>query len=180
MKRVDQYIIPFKGLKDGEHVFDFRIDQKFFDAHEVLEAERGEVEARILLRKTPSVLSLTTSVKGCLHVSCDRCLDYFDHPVRFQGELLIKFGENTGDSTDEIWILSPSENELDMEQYLFECISLSLPIQRFHAEDENGVSACDPEMLEKLDDLSSAVKSHGDPDPRWNRLKHLLNDTNKN
>lgn len=180
LKLGNQYIIPFKGLKDGEHDFRIDFDRKFFEDHEVLEASDGMIRADIVLNKKPTMLSLSIYMEGSIHIQCHRCLDYFDHPVRFQSDLIVKFGEDEGDSNDEIWILPPESHELDLEQYLFENIGLSLPIQRVHPDDPKGRSGCDPEMIEKLETHSAAVKDADETDPRWNELKKLLNDTNNN
>lgn len=177
LKLVNQYIIPFKGLKEGDHEFEFGFDQKFFDEHKVLEAKSGNIGAIVFLTKKTNILSLSTTLKGDLNIQCDRCLEYFNYPIHSQSDLLVKFGENTGDSTDEIWVVDPNSHDLNMEQYLYECILLSLPIQRIHSDDANVDSGCNPEMLEKLEQLSSSEKKE-DVDPRWNALKNLFNDTN--
>ena len=181
LKLGNQYIIPFKGLKDGNHDFKFSFDQKFFDTHEVLDAQKGDIEARILLTKKPTLLELIVELRGTINIQCDRCLEYFDYKIRYRGELVVKFSEETNSGNDEIWVLHPNEYELDLEQYLFECIGLSLPIQRIHPENKDGSSGCDPEMLKKLENFSGSEKTDsGEIDPRWNELKKLLNDTNLN
>ena len=178
LKLVNQYIIPFKGLKEGDYEFEFSFDRKFFDEHNLLEANGGHIVATILLSKKPGLLSLYTTLKGYLNIQCDRCIEEFDFPVYSRNQLLVKFGENTGDSTDEIWVIEPNTYELDMEQYLYECISLSMPIQRIHPEDSDGKSGCNPEMLKKLEQLSSTDATVKNSDPRWNALKNLFNDIN--
>ncbi len=181
LKLVNQYIIPFKGLKDGDHDFQFDFDQKFFDEHEVLEADGGDLKAVVYLNKKPNMLSLEVNIKGKIHIQCHRCLEYYDHPLRSRSDLIVKFGDNTADSNDEIWILHPSEYEINLEQYFFECIGLSLPIQRIHPDDEQDRPGCNPDMLNRLESLSvRPSKDEEEIDPRWNALKDLLNDTNNN
>ncbi len=178
LKLVNQYIIPFTGLKEGIHEFAFDFREEFFNKYEVLEASGGEITALVLLVKKTNMLNLETQMKGSLNIQCDRCLESFCYPILYTGSLIIKFGENMEESTDEIWVLHPKEYELNLEQYFFECISLSLPIQRIHPEDLDGNSGCNPGMLKILNtNTYSLSKEDKENDPRWDKLKDLLNNT---
>jgi len=178
VKLVNQYIIPFTGLKEGNHEFSFTFDKKFFDEFTVLEARKGSVTAEVLLEKKGSLLSLNTCISGKLEIQCDRCLDYFHFPIEFRGDLLVKFGKNTSSGTDEIWILDPNEYELDLKQYFFECIGLCLPIQRIHPQNPDGTLQCNREMISILETHYNQELEKRDTDPRWDKLKELLNDNN--
>jgi len=181
LKFGNQYIIPFRGLKDGEHEFEFSFDKVFFDKHEVLEVRNGRIIASVILNKKPQLLTLTVSLRGFLEVQCDRCLDYFDLPVDFNNKLIVKFNENTEDCTDEIWIIHPSENELNLEHYFFECIGLSIPLQRVHSQYKDGKSGCNEDMLTIIKTHSSTDENEKEEtDPRWNKLKIFLNENNLN
>jgi uncharacterized protein len=180
LKLVNQYIIPFTGLKDGIHEFKFNFGKAFFDSYEVLEASDGDVEATVQLTRMPTMLTLELSMNGYLEIQCDRCLEYFRLPISFSGNLVVKYGEDTSASTDEIWIIHPSENTLNLEQYFFECIGLCIPIQRVHPENNDKSSGCNPEMIDILQTHFAAEKKQDKSDPRWNKLKDLLNDINTN
>jgi len=178
LKLVNQYIIPFTGLKEGAHEFKFNFNEQFFNKYEVLEADGGKVIAFVVLIKNTNMMKLDILLKGTLNIQCDRCLESFDYQIYHTGSIVIKFGESVEESTDEIWVLHPNEHEINLEQYFFECISLSLPIQRMHPEDNHGNSGCNTEMLNILNKHNLAVseikKEH---DPRWDNLKKLLNNT---
>ncbi len=177
MKLDCQYIIPFAGLSEGNHKFSFTFDKKFFDDYPVLEARSGLVSATVLLEKTATMLSLQISMSGNLEIQCDRCLDYFYFPIEFRGELVVKFNRNTQSGTDEIWILDPNEHELNLEQYFYECIGLCLPIQRVHPQNPDRNINCNQDMLNILASHHKK-KTEQETDPRWNKLKELLNDNN--
>lgn len=181
MKFANQYIIPFKGLKDGEHEFEFSFDKVFFEKHEVLEVRNGKMIANVLLNKNPQILTLSVSIQGFLEVQCDRCLDYFDLPVDYISKLIVKFSENITDCEDEIWMIHPQENELNLEQYFFECIGLSIPLQKVHPKKKDGKSGCNEDMLTIIKKHSSTIEKETDEtDPRWNKLKFFLNENNLN
>lgn len=180
LKLVNQYIIPFKGLKEGEHEFQFFFDKRFFDEHEVLEALDGDIVANVLLIKRPSLLQLDIIIKGTLEILCDRCLEYFSLPLYYSGELIVKFSEHPGVNTDdEILVLHPNEHKLNLHHYFLDCIALSLPLQRVHADREDGEPGCNPDMLKQIrDHAHQSSKNREEIDPRWSKLKNLLNDIN--
>ena len=183
MKLVNQYIIPFKGLTDGDHEFEFEFESPFFDAHELLEVRSGSLKAQVLLTKKPSMLTLEIDIEGSIQIQCDRCLEFFDFPLEYSGTLVVKFSETGPQFDDEIWILHPNDYQLELEQYFFECIGLSLPLQKVHPKTPEGNAGCNAEMIEILKTHSSNIfdeEEEKDIDPRWNKLKDLLNDTNLN
>lgn len=63
-------------------------------------------------------------------------------PVEFDGTLVVKFSDEVSDYDGEVMWLSPSAGSVDLTQYVYESILLSLPYQRVHPDGE-----CDPEML---------------------------------
>jgi uncharacterized metal-binding protein YceD (DUF177 family) len=74
--------------------------------------------------------------------------------------------------------VNPNEHELDLMQYFLECICLSLPIKRIHPDDISGNSGCNSEMLNILNaHKSSTTGEKSENDPRWDKLKDLLNNT---
>jgi uncharacterized metal-binding protein YceD (DUF177 family) len=181
LKLINQYIIPLKGLKDGEHKFEFALNDKFFEKHEVLEAHSGEIIAKVILTKKTQLLTLKTGINGFLEIQCDRCLEFFNFPVNYNGNLVVRLSEKVDESTDEIWVVHPNEYELNMEQYFFECIGLSIPLQKVHQDNQEGNPGCNPDMLEIIKTYSvSFDKNEEETDPRWNKLKELLNNKNIN
>jgi uncharacterized protein len=181
LKLVNQYIIPFKGLTDGEHEFQFELGKPFFDEHELLEARDGNIEFMITVVKKPTMLLIDVSMSGTLNIQCDRCLEYFDFPVDYESNFIVKFSDEPEESTDEIWILHSNDHEIDFNQYFFDSVALSLPLQKTHPDDADGSLGCDREMLKLINKHSLPDYGKEDGlDKRWNKLKDLLNDTNKN
>jgi uncharacterized protein len=159
----------------GKHLFDFVVDKRFFDEFEEGEIRRGQLKVDVVLSKQSQMLDLTISIDGDVEVVCDRCLDNFVLPISFNGSLFVKFGEEKGEVGDEIIVLTNDDNEINLAQYIYESISLSIPIQRYHGM--NGLRGkCNKEMIEKLKShLSGKSKKEEtkDFDPRWNKLKDI-------
>jgi uncharacterized protein len=167
------YSIPFSGLKEGRHIFDFEIDNRFFEKFEESEVKEGGLKADVTLDKRSTHLDMMIRITGSVRICCDRCLEMFSHPVGCENRLLIKFGTNEDESDPDILYLSYGENELDLSQHLYEFIMLALPIRRIHPDDSQGNSTCDPAMIQKLEELR--VDEAEGSDPRWDELKKLMN-----
>lgn len=174
VKSKNKLIIPYKGLGIGKHAFVFDIDDKFFADFEESEISKGKVHVVVNLDKQSSLLQLEFILVGIVYVACDRCLDNLDLAVNYNTNLFIKFGEQTGEQSEEILVLSYAEHELDISQYIYEYAHLSLPYKRMHSDNENGESTCNKDMLKKLEAYLLPEKEVNS-DPRWNNLKDLMN-----
>lgn len=152
MKTDVQYIIQFKGLKEGVHEFTFSIDKPFFEAFEYLAVPDGQVDVTVVLEKKPTFLELNVSIKGEMEVQCDRCLEFFPLPVQYNGHLVVRFSELENESDEDVIWLRPDDYELDLRHYFYECLSLSIPIRKVHPDLPNGEPGCDPGMLKKLNE----------------------------
>lgn len=182
MKVANQYIIPFRGLDEGEHKFDFLIGKKFFEENSALNVEEGVLSAAVVLNRKSSFLELEFKLIGNIRLQCDRCLDDFDFFVDISNLLYVKFTDEMEDPDENVIFIQPSEDSLDLNQYFFDSIGLSIPIQKAHPIDENGESTCNEEMLNVLDAHSSEQEDNTNDssiDPRWSKLKDLLKDENK-
>ena len=171
------FTIPFKGLKAGQHSFDFEIDSEFFEKFEESEIKEGNFSAIVEIDKRASHLDLLVKISGTALISCDRCLEMFSYPISCENRLIVKFGEDVCDDADTIILLS-DEYELDLRQQFYEFIHLALPIRRVHQPDENGKVGCNPEMIKKLNELLIDEEKYNDTDPRWDELKKLMNNKN--
>jgi uncharacterized protein len=165
-----QFVIPFKGLATGNHDFVFEIDDKFFEDFKESEITKSKILAKVNLRKMVNMLELDFTLSGTVIVICDRCLDEFEMLLDYQTKLFVKFGESNQEQSDEIIVLSYTEGELDIKQYIYEYIHLSLPYKRVHPNDKKGNSLCNKGMLKKLNEYSMGEKLDNQ-----NILKNLMN-----
>lgn len=151
--------IPFKGLSLGQHSFEFEVDDRFFSQFENAVVQKGRAFVQVELNKLNNLMECDVTINGEVAVECDRCLDEFYIPVSFEGRVIVslkgQMGEDYGQDEDDVDVifLQPSDDELDLSQYCYESIGLSLPLQKIHPDDANGNSTCNKEMLDKLKDL---------------------------
>jgi uncharacterized metal-binding protein YceD (DUF177 family) len=169
------YTIPFKSLNDGKHQFDFEVTDTFFEQFPESEITQGHIEVHIELTKRSNGLETHFELKGTVSVPCDRCLEYFNHPIDHNARLFFEFGDEPGEVSDELIILSHGESQLELAQYLYEFINLALPFQKYHPNDANGKSLCNSEMIERLNQIKIDKTNDQEIDPRWNKLKDLIN-----
>ena len=172
---LNTYSIHFKGLKVGKHTFNFEVDNKFFEAFEEGEIKQGKVKVDVILNRQSLMLDLAISIEGQVEVTCDRCLEDFDLPISYEGSLFVKFGETRSDEGEEIIILTNDDSEINLSQYIYESICLSLPIQRYHGM-KGTKTKCNKEMIKKLKSLltdSPKNEESEEVDPRWSKLKDI-------
>jgi uncharacterized protein len=175
VKRLEKYAVRISGLGDGNHDFTFDIDGKFFTYFEQSGIEHGSVHVAILLEKKKGIMALHFHLTGEVEVICDRCLGSFMNPVDTRSTIYLKTGENPGEIEDNVIVIGREDYELDVSHLIYEFAVLALPIQRIHPAGKNGVSACDPEMIRKLEEYRSEKHNREDiPDPRWDALKDMI------
>ena len=145
MERPTAYTIAFKGLKNGEHTFCFPIDGALFAAFDNAEIRDGAGEARVVLHRSERQLVCDVRIDARVTVPCDRCLEDCTLPVAYEGRLVVKFSEAGGEYDGEVLWLYPGDTEVDLAQYVYESIVLSLPYRRVHPD-----GGCDPAMLERF------------------------------
>jgi len=166
------YNVAFKGLSQGKHVFDYEVDDKFFNEFDGGLIDEGRVNVRLTLEKQSSLMILWFDLKGTIKVQCDRCLEMYDQPIESHDRIFVKFGEKEFSNGDDVIWVSTNDYQLNMAQLIYEYIGLALPIKRVHPDDKNGNSTCDPEMIEKLSKY--VVKEDEQKNSVWNDLKKLL------
>lgn len=171
MKVTNDYLIPYVGLKLGKHQFEYQISKSFFDHFEYDEFESSDIKVSLVLDKQSNMLELNFKHKGTVKVLCDVTGEPFDLPVKGKLKLIVRFGDEYNDDNEELLILPYGEHQIDVAQYIYEMIALSIPLKRVSP------SAKDIE-LEELDEIEvkeEEIKEE-EIDPRWAALKKLLTD----
>jgi uncharacterized protein len=177
VKYLSKYEIAFKGLKEGIHQFEYELDDRFFEKFENSEIKKGSLKASVSLTKQTTLIILEFAVKGTVELMCDRCLDMYNQKVNNKSKVFVKFGLEKEEMSDDVIVIPFEDHQINVAQYLYELVILGLPIKHIHPSGKNGNSACDPEMIKKLDEYLVRDTSEEDEDPvdeRWNELKKLL------
>ena len=178
MKSLQEYRIPFKGLKVGKHDFRFEVGETFFKEFEYSLVKSGKLTIDLELDKQETLLILSFTISGEIYLNCDVCLANFPSPLDIEERQIVKFtgDEHLEDDTEEIVMLSRNEFEIDVSSLIYEFINVAVPyISR--CDDEGKTEWCDKEMIRKLDELSNENKQENNStdDPRWEALKKIKN-----
>lgn len=102
MKRSEKHILKFAGLKDGNHVFSYEINNRFFHHFNFNDFNQSSFKIDINLEKKATVLDLKINSKGLVNVDCSVSNEPFDYELNSKLDLIVKFGEFYDDSNDEL------------------------------------------------------------------------------
>ena len=193
MARFSLYNISLKNLSAGVHTYEYELDRKFFDAIDGDEVKKGNVKVAVTVRRTSSTFEFNFNLKGVVQVPCTRCLDDMDQEVDAKNRLIVKFGKEYSEESDEIVIIPEDEGEINIAWFLYEFIALTIPIKHVHPAGE-----CNRIVSSKLRKHRAVSTDEGDEDevdtdeeedftdeedtptndPRWDALKGLNIDEN--
>lgn len=177
MKKSDEFLVQFEGLKLGSHHFDWEIGETFFDDFGEVEFSRGSYRVDMELLKQNNMLILEFDIRGTLPCSCDLCLEDITVPVVHSDRLVVKFAAEPQEATEEMVVLRHGEYELDVKQFIYEFIAVSLPLRRTCAD---AGQTCNAAMLEKLSEFNltppgqaEEPETDEDGENTWEALKSL-------
>ena len=198
MAKFSLYKIPLRTLAPGVHTYEYELDRKFFEAIDGEEVKKGNVNVILNVRRTSSSFELNFDIEGVINVSCTRCLDDMKLDVDTESRLIVKFGSEYSEESDEIVIIPEVEGEINIAWFLYEFIALTIPIKHVHPRGEcnrtvsskfrkhRAVSADDEEDEDDEDDSEDLNGEDTEPqeedtqsnDPRWDTLRGLDLDDN--
>lgn len=164
----NDYSIPFHGLKEGIHKYEFEVDSAFFNTFEQLEIKQGSVNFKVAIDKKTHMLAVNFALKGTVEIICDRCLEPFTLKIQNTSELFFKFSEENKEIAHDVILLSHNTHKLNLAHYMYELIVLSLPYKRIHPK-----GGCNSDMLCRIKGYNTVQERKKKNDPRWNKLKEL-------
>jgi len=174
MEALKAYTIRFSGLKNGFHYFDYEIAGDFFKLFDGSLIENAGLQVALELERKTSGLVLQFKLTGWLEMPCDRCLKHIQVPVTGDAELVVKLSADPGDSTDNLWFLPITAYEINVGQFLYETISLMVPLRALCGPEESNSCQADFEaLMQQYDGSAAKEEEDGDIDPRWEKLKNL-------
>ena len=163
-------------LSNKQHSFDFEVKDSFFEAHENSLIEHGNLHVSAILDKSETMLQFQLQFRGTVQLVCDRSLQEFDYPIELDEHIIFKYGEDYQELSEDLIQIPSGTQTLDLDQYLFEFISLAIPMRRLH-----------PDLVEEDEDEEDGLVDYGQADaeeadqepkeestdPRWEKLKAL-------
>lgn len=163
MSRRRAFEIAFVGLKPGIHEFVYEIDDKFFAENEVTDFTNCYAKIKLQLDKKSSFMLLKFEIGGKADVICDRCNNTLAVDLWDEFNMVVKMVDNPEEMNEQeddpdIYFISRTESHLNLNDWIYEFVSLSIPMQKMCTEEEFGGPKCNKEVLEKLKALEANKK----------------------
>lgn len=152
----------------------------FFEELEQDIIESGHFKTHVELNKSATMIQLHFHSEGSVGLVCDRSLEPYEEPFITDDRIILKFGDQNQELTDEIEIIGRNTNRINIASYIFEFIALALPVKKIHPslrsdedefseDDDDVVLVYTSEMPEEDENEETSEKI----DPRWEALKKL-------
>lgn len=171
--------IAFVGLKPGEHVFTYELDEEFFKENGAEDFTNASANVKLTLEKNSGFILLKFEVGGKAEVSCDRCGNPLTINLWDEFKMLVKMVDNPDvmneqEEDPDVYYISRTESHLHVKNWLYEFVILSLPLQRMCPPDGEGNPQCNVEVIAKLKEMEGRVIEHNS-DNLWKGLEKFKN-----
>lgn len=157
----------------GTHTFEYRLGKEFFAEMESSDILDADLDVALTVVHKSDVYDMTFDITGDITLECDRCLDEMQQPIDVEYHIVVKYGEEYCDDSDEVIEIPENENCFDVAPLIYDTVSLEIPIMHVHPEGE-----CNQEMDAMLNQLEVGTGNEEESDvqeidPRWAKLKEL-------
>ena len=100
MKSLSPYLIKFSGLKDGVHLFNYELGNKFFKNFDYYDFNDAKLFAKLELEKQPTLLNLKFSFHGEIEVQCDVSMENFNLELKTEHAVAVSYTHLTLPTSD--------------------------------------------------------------------------------
>ena len=194
MGKFKLYNVDLKNLTPGIHEFEYLLENKFFVDIDGDQVQKGKVKVHLTIKRSSMMFEMNFQIEGVVMVPCDRCLDDMEIPIDTHNRLVVKFGKEYAEESDEVVVIPEDEGAINLAWFLYEFIALAIPMKHVHAPGK-----CNKTMSSKLKKHTARSTEDGDEeyeddsveeditidddvpvatDPRWDGLKGLLENDN--
>jgi uncharacterized metal-binding protein YceD (DUF177 family) len=173
-----EFDIAFVGLKPGVHEYNYEIDEKFFAAYPSQDFSNTHAKVRMQLEKNTNFMLLKFEVGGTADVHCDRCGNPLQQQLWDDFEVLVKLVDdpdkmNNEEEHPDVHYISRGESLLNVEGWIYEFITLSVPTHRMCSEEQIGGPQCNKQVLEMLKKMNET--GNQSQNPIWKGLDKFRN-----
>ncbi len=163
-----EFDIAFVGLKPGLHEYHYEVDDKFFLNYRETDFTNCRSNIKLTLEKNTSLLRLKFEVGGALDVVCDRCGNSLNMDLWDEFNMVVKLVENPDEMNEteedpDIYYISRTESHLHLADWIYEFVTLSIPMQRMCKENEIGGPQCNKEILDMLKKMEAGANGNNNP-----------------
>ncbi len=176
MSRRREFEIAFVGLKPGVHEYNYEINDRFFEAFQQQDFRSCNARVKLQLDKKSSFMLLRFEIGGSLEVTCDRCNNELPLELWDEFNLTVKMVDEPGLMNDQeedpdVYYISRGESHIDVAEWIYEFINLSLPMQKTCAYEKMDGPHCNKAALEMLKKLEADETAEPKENPIWKGLE---------
>lgn len=183
-------------MPEGTHEFHYDLDKQFYENMESTEIRDAKVAVDLVVVHKNGVYDLTFSCDGTVTVACDRCLDDLELPIETSYHVVVKYGDEYREDSDEYIEIPESDNYLNVAYMIYDTVALAIPIKHVHpmgkcnramssllkkhrtrvADDPD--ADLEDELIEEMesgqaDSQGNSPADDAPTDPRWDALKNF-------
>lgn len=147
MGKFDLYKVDLKGMQAGTLEKEYLLDNNFFANIDGEEIQKGKVRVLTTITPTAGMFNFSFQLDGHIYVPCDRCLDDMELSIEETAKLVVKFGRDYSEESDEIVVIPESEGIINLAWFLYEFVALAIPIKHVHMPGK-----CNKQMSSKLEE----------------------------
>lgn len=178
MKARKKYDIHIYKLSNGVHEYQFEIGKEFFEMFDSDLVENGQLNLRVSLNKSDSMIQVDYDIQGSIELECDRSLDKFDFPIAVDRKMIYKYGDEEKELSEDVYVIEKNAQTLNVASIVYEFIGLEIPMKKLHPkfqEDEDEDDETEGNMIYMSESEENIEQKEEDIDPRWAALKNLKN-----
>jgi len=175
MDLLSTYKINLVSLQNGLHTYEFDVNDEFFTHFEDSILSQGNIIVKLNLTKQINLFIAEFKIGGSTKLICDRSLEEFDYPLDATYIVHFKYAEDFEEISDEIIHIPFGLPQLDLSQYIYEYIGLSVPMRKIHpkfADDDSDEELESIIYSSEVDEIEEDIEDEV-VDPRWAALKKL-------
>jgi len=130
-----EYEIAFVGLKPGIHVYEYRVDDKFFAPYGKQDFSNCDANIKLSLDKKNGFMQLRFDIDGAVEATCDRCGNPLHLQLWDEFNIIVKMVDepdtmNEQEDDPDVYYISRGESHLYLSGWIYEFINLSIPLQK--------------------------------------------------
>lgn len=171
--------IAFVSLKPGIHSFSYEINEDFFEGYDHRDFSNCRSVVKLTLDKQTGFMLLKFEIGGKAEVVCDRCGNNLEMDLWDEFNMVVKMVDNPEEMNDQeedpdVFYISRTESHLHLNEWIYEFVSLSVPMQKKCADEAMGGPQCNVEVLEKIREMEANAQKGGEHDI-WKGLDKFKN-----
>ena len=132
MIRLHDLIIRIPIAPTATNEVTYQLDDRFFKLFEGSLLEKGRLDVRVKLDKTPRHIQLFFAIQGQVELSCDRTLVLFDYPIHIEQVVHFKIGDENKELDVDLYMIDRQASTIELAQHIYDFVNLAIPMKRLH------------------------------------------------